>query len=263
MEVPMWNSTSLKVLLSKTARSQAWGAMVMDWAPEKTVFWDGGKRTVPRRMAAAIDLWRRTGAKEADAVYAAYRGGDVLDIGSFNGLYAAILAPKAKDGAKFLCFEPDPKALAQLQHNLGVVSSLFPRVGFTALPWVAGDGSDVSADFAVTGGAGHPRYSSTGDVASENKSVRVDDCVKLFNLRPSLVKIDVEGAELGVLRGLTWTLANHRPDLMLELHPNWQPEGSTVEDVISLLQGLGYSSRDLSVDETSVRQLWSAPRAGA
>jgi len=231
--------------------------MVLDWAPTRVAFWDGVERTVPRRLSADFNLWRRTGGgEEANAVYAAYDGGDVLDIGSLYGHYSLILAPKARSGSTFLSFEADLRAVARLQYNMGVASSLFPGVVFAALPWAAGDGGVTRIDFP--NGEEHlPRFSSAaGSSDAGGSSLRADDCVRLLGIRPSFVKIDVEGAELSVLRGLEETLAEHRPILMLELHPRWQPPGSSIEQVLQLLNTHGYSSRDISVDDTSVRQLW-------
>ena len=230
--------------------------MVLDWAPKRVAFWDGVERTVPRRLSADFDLWRRTGGEEANAVYGAYDGGDVLDIGSLHGHYSLILGPKARRGSTLLSFEADLRAVARLQYNLGIASSLFPDVVFAALPWAAGDGGATRIEFP--NGEEHlPRFSSAaGSNEAGGSSLRADDCVQLFRIRPTFVKIDVEGAELSVLRGLEATLAEHRPTLMLELHPRWQPPGSSVEQVLQLLNTHGYASRDISVDETSVRQLW-------
>lgn len=50
---------------------------------------------------------------------------------------------------------------------------------------------------------------------------------------PRLVKVDVEGAELGVLRGMRKTIAAARPTLLIELH-------STREEVADELDSLGY-----------------------
>jgi hypothetical protein len=56
-----------------------------------------------------------------------------------------------------------------------------------------------------------------------------------------LVKVDVEGAELLVLKGGMKTIGEHRPILFLELLRKWsKPFGYHPNDVIALLGGLGY-----------------------
>ena len=57
---------------------------------------------------------------------------------------------------------------------------------------------------------------------------------------PDLMKIDVEGAELDVLRGARGILAAHHPVLFLEVH---SPELRV--DCESLLHDLGYATREL------------------
>ena len=47
----------------------------------------------------------------------------------------------------------------------------------------------------------------------------LDDEVRELGLVPTFVKIDVEGAELDVLKGAAHVLARHRPRLLLSLHP--------------------------------------------
>ena len=55
-----------------------------------------------------------------------------------------------------------------------------------------------------------------------------------LELTPAFVKIDVEGAELGVVRGLWETLAAHRPVMMVE-------RSDSVGELAGLLAPLGYS----------------------
>lgn len=60
-------------------------------------------------------------------------------------------------------------------------------------------------------------------------------------LRPAHVKIDVEGAELEVLRGLERTLREHKPSVLVE-------RSGAFEEITELLEGLGYSARRYDSD---------------
>jgi FkbM family methyltransferase len=55
---------------------------------------------------------------------------------------------------------------------------------------------------------------------------------------PGVVKIDVEGAELGVLRGMAATLERDRPTLVIELHGTYDP-------VVEFLEQAGYSHESI------------------
>jgi hypothetical protein len=53
----------------------------------------------------------------------------------------------------------------------------------------------------------------------EVQLVAIDDLVANGSVKPpTVVKIDVEGAELAVLQGMRRTLAEHRPAVICELH---------------------------------------------
>lgn len=60
---------------------------------------------------------------------------------------------------------------------------------------------------------------------------------------PDVVKIDVEGAELGVLEGMRETFQQHRPTLICELH-------GTAPEVCDFLESLGYRLEALETVES-------------
>jgi hypothetical protein len=64
----------------------------------------------------------------------------------------------------------------------------------------------------------------------------------------SLLKIDVEGAELGVFKGAERILRQHRPLLVFESE-NRQLAPGKVQDVFSFLEGLGYAGSFVCRDQ--------------
>lgn len=72
-------------------------------------------------------------------------------------------------------------------------------------------------------------------------AVRLDDLVQRENLHPTVIKIDVEGAELKVIRGAADTLRRQRPLVVMEyLAPD--RHNTAHRQAAALLNELGYSS---------------------
>lgn len=84
---------------------------------------------------------------------------------------------------------------------------------------------------------------------------RLDDLVlDIVGSRPCLIKCDVEGAELFVLRGARRLLSEAQPDLLLSIHCADHSRhllaqyGHTAGDVRSFLESLGYHIQLLASD---------------
>lgn len=78
-------------------------------------------------------------------------------------------------------------------------------------------------------------------------SITLDRFVADSGIVPDVIKIDVEGAELLVLRGARQVLAQHRPSLLLGVHPYWLPRSDSTRDIFDLLESLGYEIKDENV----------------
>lgn len=71
---------------------------------------------------------------------------------------------------------------------------------------------------------------------------------------PTVLKIDVEGAELAVLRGMRSILEADRPDILIEIHPvKLAARGHPDTDPVRLLRDADYTIRACDHrDETSI-----------
>jgi hypothetical protein len=91
-----------------------------------------------------------------------------------------------------------------------------------------------------------------GRVGDREQELRIDDFVK-ENQCPTVVKIDVEGGELQVLKGMRTVLSEARPTVYCEVHPG-RIFGGSLDDVIKLLEDTGFSLK--ACDHFSAGEQW-------
>ena len=81
---------------------------------------------------------------------------------------------------------------------------------------------------------------------------RIDDVVQELGIqRVDVLKVDVEGAELYVLRGAKDTLQRFHPKVVMEVIPrHLAGMNTTVEQLFSFIKEMGYT-RGQQLDETN------------
>jgi FkbM family methyltransferase len=145
----------------------------------------------------------------------------VWDIGANLGLFAFPAALKARSGRVY-AFEPDVDLAANLARGVRLTRNR----GLPLAPLcLAVSDADGTATFEVSKFsramnrlAGVGAWNDASIVTQERRSVptlRIDTLAKSL-APPSVVKVDVEGAELQVLAGGRATIAAHRPVLLIE-----------------------------------------------
>jgi FkbM family methyltransferase len=152
----------------------------------------------------------RTGSYEPevwDVLSAFATQGEVLwDVGAHVGAFSirAALDPRVQ---VVHCFEPHPQTGAALRRNLGL-NRLPVRHHAVALGDRVGQERLSSGSFGNVGTASLCRSQGEGryDVPCTTADQLVSDGLEL----PTLIKLDVEGWELAVLRGASGILSDHR-----------------------------------------------------
>ena len=115
---------------------------------------------------------------------AATPGAVCFDVGGHDGWYAMIFAQMT--GAPVVSFEADAGAVARMRRNLARNPALAPLV--------------------------EVRHEMVGEDTIDR--LVLGDEVPV----PSLIKVDVDGGEVAVLRGARRVLAEHRPHVIVETH---------------------------------------------
>ena len=163
----------------------------------------------------------RLGANELpvqQAVVDALHEGDVFyDIGSNVGFFALVAARRVGPTGEAYAFEPLPANVEQIQAN----TAANKLDNLTIIPSAVGDQEGTATLYidAHPGGATLSIDDSSGVGGQMGvEVVRIDDLVVTGRCRPpDVVKIDVEGLEPAVLRGMASTLAEHRPVVICEV----------------------------------------------
>lgn len=188
--------------------------------------------------------WNRD---EYHAFRGAVRTGDVvLEAGANVGAYTMLFAQWAGASGRVFAFEPDPIAYAGLQNHIAL-NGMIDRV--TPVAAAVGDGKAANLRFAIGDSSGCSRLVHPGEDDAVNpthmrdvRAVSIDQFCAEHRLTPSVIKVDVEGAELAALRGARSTVAGAGPDLQLfvEMHPHlWPCLGMSVDDVRSECEAQG------------------------
>lgn len=172
----------------------------------------------------------------------------VFDIGASVGL-VSIHAATFTDSGKVIAFEPDHETFERLKHNV----SLNNLSNIEFVSWAVSDTqgkvilfSDGASGFAPTLREQKNRPGApTNQVTVQTRTL--DEAILSGDLPlPTVLKIDIEGAEVLCLRGASKLLRGELGDkprlVFLELHPEFLPYfGSSRTEVHNFVLSKGYS----------------------
>jgi FkbM family methyltransferase len=137
-------------------------------------------------------------------------GGVFWDVGAHAGFLAILGARLAGPGGRVVAFEPVPANICELRANIQA-NGFGDRVEIRELALTDTDGTGrMSVGAGIT--------ASLGDGATGTLEVALARGDSLDAPAPTVVKIDVEGAECSVLEGMRRLLDEHRPVLIVEIH---------------------------------------------
>lgn len=165
----------------------------------------------------------------------------VYDVGANVGYYTLLASVLVGPRGKVYAFEPLPANLVYLRKHLELNHITNVEIIEAAVAETSGT---ASFDPGPNGSVGSL---STGG-ALRVRAVRLDDLLQSGQiLPPHCLKIDVEGAELQVLRGARHILA-HRPNMFIATHGN-----TLLEECIDFLGQLNYPCKILERDRAIER----------
>lgn len=162
-------------------------------------------------------------------------GDAAVDVGANIGYFSLLFSQCVSDTGRVFSYEPVPALVSKLKRNLELNQVRNVSISNLALSDREGTASFFAGPEDNTGLSSlrEPRQSSGSfEVRLAPFDGLVEDCAKV-----TLVKIDVEGAELQVLRGMEHLLRVTRPNLLVEVTDSFLREMG--DSATSLLQYVG------------------------
>jgi FkbM family methyltransferase len=181
------------------------------------------------------------------------RPGDfALDIGANVGAHTLGMAKAVGDSGRVFAFEPTDFAFSKLQRNLSLNPQLVGRTRATQTFLGAGQAQTVPAGVYAkwplcNGERIHPKHRGEMATTLRAEHSTLDEFVSREAIsRMDLIKIDVDGNELPVLKGASNSLQRYKPTLVMEMSPYMHAEqNQSFVELVQLLADLNYSLTDI------------------
>ncbi|MEM2571381.1 MAG: FkbM family methyltransferase [Thermoproteota archaeon] len=160
-----------------------------------------------------------------------------IDVGAFVGIYSFSLVG---DSRLVIAVEPNPSALEVIKRNV-----LLNRLGdkLIVVPLVCHERDNMTVNFNYWKVSDNAYKAGLSGIFNKNapyttkvRTITLDTLVEKLKLAcADIIKIDVEGAELFVLRGAMKLLTTHRPIILIEIMDNNMP------DCLDMFGKVGYT----------------------
>ncbi|SHJ85148.1 methyltransferase, FkbM family [Bradyrhizobium lablabi] len=176
-------------------------------------------------------------------------GDQVLDIGANRGSFALYASKRIGETGRVLCFEPNPACVAMLKK--AVEQSAISNIEVFNLG--LSDSSGVLSLTIPKINSGEATFGASQYSKDETYSVDVDVVRGDSIVSPVVshfIKIDVEGFEPRVLRGLAATIARNRPLILTEMVSSHLARcGSSIGELVQLMTSQNYQGFEIGLSK--------------
>lgn len=190
-------------------------------------------------------------------------GMTVFDVGAEEGDFPALFASW---GAEVVMFEPNPLVFPNIRaiwdaNNLPAPAGVFagfacnqtnlqPEQLESVFSEPDRDGWPACAYGPVIGNHG---FRNVSERFHDTPQTTLDDYCARHDMYPDVLTMDVEGAELEVLKGAERILKSHRPQVFVSIHPDFIRDmyGQTDADVHNFMADCGYVGTHIATDHES------------
>jgi FkbM family methyltransferase len=190
-------------------------------------------------------------------------GWRAIDIGANHGYYTLIMADCVGPDGAVLAFEPNPRLADLLKRNIDVNG--FPR-STTLLSKAVSNESASRVTFVIPEGNRSMNgtlcgaVSGAADKVFEVETITLDEATKDWP-RVDFIKIDAEGAEEGIWRGMRRTLEQN-PGITIIMEVNslkYRDPLAFIRDIQDAEFSLRYIDYDSNIKDVTEQQLLSNP----
>jgi FkbM family methyltransferase len=166
-------------------------------------------------------------------------GDVVIDVGANRGMFALYAAKSVGPRGLVICFEPNPACIALLEQTIRanqITNIDIRNAGLADEPGVL----DLIVPDVDSGMATFANYGpEVGKIAIRCPVLVGDEALR--DITPNFIKIDVEGFEPRVIKGLASTIRRHRPLIYTEMvQSHLERAGSSAKELIDLLSAMRY-----------------------
>ena len=170
------------------------------------------------------------------------KGDEVIDIGANIGMFSLAASHIVGREGIVHAFEPNPRHLEQLNRNIEINQIDNIRVYPVGLGETDGQFNLYVPN--INSGEGSLAPVNYGDDECDELKVTVkvgDDLLQ--ETAPRLIKIDVDGAEVGVLKGIFKLINKQKPLIAIEYVPAYLNRfGNCIEDILAIADEHSYKA---------------------
>jgi len=181
-------------------------------------------------------------------------GDTVIDVGANIGMITLLASHLVGPEGRVLSFEPNPNPRGRLRHHIEINGIKNVDIFDVAL-------SDIEEEKTLKVDGSHD---GIGTLANRPDFTNVTQIHRLMTaigdntLPPALkgkvfIKIDVEGYEPRVLRGLARTIEKYRPTILTEIEPaHLESAGSSTAELFQIMEAYGYIAFGITVKRKAI-----------
>lgn len=178
-----------------------------------------------------LSIWREQSAEK----------NVVFDVGGYNGIFG-LASGLANPESRVYIFEPDPINCQHIEENI----TLNHLQNTELIKAAISDKTEKARFSSHEGGSG----GWLANAGFEVNCCSLDDFCEKHGIAPTLIKIDIEGAEFRALSGAKQILEKHKPRILLEIHQKFLSRyGNSLQDIDNILEQLGYKKLCLEQNE--------------